>query len=226
MGSHSAVYDGARTTLRKKTTTAIKKITPQSEPPRNHSDNKRITQMRRQHGANIKRSKLDRYFGKKWIAHLSANFITHLFASNKFPSRNIHRNTYLPIYIAYAIRCSSAGDEAVYAALILLHRLKGRYPEPRKSSGHKLFIAAFMVASKFLYDESYKNSTWMKIAQNLYDLPELNELERGLCLHLEWDIAVDTSTITTFRSLLNRDFHIGTSGPYPTYPTETAYKCK
>ncbi|KAJ7016559.1 hypothetical protein C8F04DRAFT_975535, partial [Mycena alexandri] len=166
----------------------------------------------------------DRYFGKRWIARLSANFIAHLFACNKFSSRSRHPDTYLPVYIAFAIHHTNTGEEAVYAALVLLQRLKGRYPKDTRSSGHKLFIAAFMVASKFLYDESYKNSTWRKIAQKLYSLPEINQMERELCFHLEWDIALDTPTISNFRALVSRDFHPGASRPYPTYPTETAYK--
>ncbi|KAJ7019519.1 hypothetical protein C8F04DRAFT_975529, partial [Mycena alexandri] len=166
----------------------------------------------------------DPYYGKRDIAELSAKFITHLFQCHPFPSRTHWQRTYLPFFIAYAVRCTELTDEIVYAALVLIQRIKGRFPTTKRSSGHKLFIGCLMLASKFLCDEAYHNKAWRKIARNVYALTEINQLERDLCRYLEWDITIDSATIYNFAALLNRDFAPDSKGPYPTYPIDTVAK--
>jgi hypothetical protein len=46
----------------------------------------------------------------------------------------------------------------MFAALILLQRLKARFPSARGSSGHRLFISAFMISSKVMCDDTYSNN--------------------------------------------------------------------
>ncbi|KAJ7725047.1 hypothetical protein B0H16DRAFT_1472023 [Mycena metata] len=166
----------------------------------------------------------DPYYGKKDIAELSAKFITHLFQSPPFPSRTDRPQAYLPFFIAYAIRCTELTDEIVYAALVLVQRIKSRFPGTTPSSGHRLFIGCLMLASKFLCDWTYSNKGWRKIAQNIYTLREINRLERDICKNLEWDITMDSTTIYSFGALLNHDFAGDAEGPYPTYPIHAAAK--
>ncbi|KAG1802201.1 uncharacterized protein HD556DRAFT_1217878, partial [Suillus plorans] len=64
-----------------------------------------------------------------------------------------------------------------FAALILLQRLKARFPTARGSSSHHLFVSAFMLASK----------SWSIVTQGMFQLREINQMEREMCQYLEWE---------------------------------------
>ena len=51
----------------------------------------------------------------------------------------------------------------VSAGLILLQRLKAHFPSAKGPSGHRLrlFISAYMIASKVICDDTYLNESWM-----------------------------------------------------------------
>ncbi len=80
-------------------------------------------------------------------------------------------------------------------ALLLLERIKRRHPRSRASSGHRLFISAFMVASKILSDHTYSNETWVSAAGNMFQLKEINQMEREFCGHLSWSLALNIEDI-------------------------------
>lgn len=63
---------------------------------------------------------------------------------------------------------------------------KGEIPTARGSSGHRLFISAFMIASKVICDDTYSNKSWCIVSQNLYTLKEINQMECKMCSYLEW----------------------------------------
>lgn len=103
------------------------------------------------------------------------------------------------------------------AALVLLARLKRRFPAAKGSSGHRLFISAFMMASKVvrprvlratwlrpsrsapnstpvshqICDDTYSNKSWTVVGQGLFGLSELNQMERELAGYLEWVVTVE-----------------------------------
>jgi hypothetical protein len=72
----------------------------------------------------------------------------------------------------------------------LLQRLKTRFPAARGSSGHRLFISAFMIASKIICDDTYSNQSWGIVAQKMFALKEINQMEREMCGYLEWNLNV------------------------------------
>jgi hypothetical protein len=74
------------------------------------------------------------------------------------------------------------------SGLLLLQRLKARYPSARGSSGHRLFISAFMIASKIVCDDTYSNQSWCIVAQKMFELKEMNQMEREMCGYLEWNL--------------------------------------
>jgi hypothetical protein len=102
-----------------------------------------------------------------------------------------------------------------FAALVLLQRLKARFPTTRGSSGHCLFISAFMIASKVICDDTYSNKSWSIVAQGMYNLREINQMEREMCSYLEWELTVDNAILANFQAMVKRDFR--GPGPYPTY---------
>lgn len=76
--------------------------------------------------------------------------ITHLFSCPSIPTPSVPSAPRPPLanFVAYALYRTQLPAPVTTAALCLLGRLKERYPAARGSSGHRLFIAAFMMASK------------------------------------------------------------------------------
>ncbi|KAH9010525.1 hypothetical protein EDB85DRAFT_1879908, partial [Lactarius pseudohatsudake] len=58
--------------------------------------------------------------------------------------------------------------------LYALQRLKVRFPAAKESSGHRLFISAFMLASNC--DDTYSNKSWFLciVVQGMFALREIN----------------------------------------------------
>ncbi|KAJ7659706.1 hypothetical protein DFH06DRAFT_1402746 [Mycena polygramma] len=162
-------------------------------------------------------TKTDPFYGYEPIAQLSARFITHVFACPPFPPESTHLQAKLPYFIAYALHRTKLHQAVTYAALVLLQRLKARFPTARAASGHRLFISAFMVASKVICDDSYSNKSWITVAQCLFTLREINQMEREMCNYLDWELTVDNPILSNFEGMVNHDFAPNAKGPYPTY---------
>lgn len=161
----------------------------------------------------------DPYYGHEKIARISARFITHLFACPESPPTSGVTPTHgkLPYFIAYALHRTKLHPSVTYAALVLLQRLKARFPTARGSSGHRLFVSAFMIASKVICDDTYSNKSWTIVAQGMFSLREVNQMEREMCGYLDWEIVVDNETLTSFEGAIRRDFSSDRDS-YPSYP--------
>lgn len=161
----------------------------------------------------------DPFYGHEKIARISARFITHLFACPENPPTSgvtaIHGK--LPYFIAYALHRTKLHPAVTFAALVLLQRLKARFPTARGSSGHRLFISAFMIASKVICDDTYSNKSWAIVAQGMFSLREVNQMEREMCGYLDWEINVDNEILTNFENALRQDFSVDREH-YPNYP--------
>ncbi|KAJ7163425.1 hypothetical protein C8R43DRAFT_1171322 [Mycena crocata] len=160
---------------------------------------------------------IDCFYGYEYIALLSARFITHLFTCPPFPPKVNHWRANLPYFIAYALHRTKLHQTVTYGALVLLQRLKARFPTAKCSSGHRLFISAFMVASKIICDDSYSNKSWSLVAQGMFTLSQINQMEREMCNYLDWELTVDNPILGKFEAMVQRDFPPNSRGPYPTY---------
>lgn len=152
------------------------------------------------------------------MAKICARFVTHLFACPELPPPQPHSNAPSPrldIFISYALHRTRLHESVTYAALYLLQRLKARFPAARGSSGHRLFISAFMLASKVICDDTYSNKSWSIVGQGMFALREINQMEREMCSYLEWQLNVEPKMLSEFEAKVKRDFK-GT-GPYPNY---------
>jgi hypothetical protein len=166
-------------------------------------------------------SKTDAFYGHEQMSRLCARFITHLFACPEHPptssnAQPLQASGKLPYFIAYALYRTKLHASVTFAALVLLQRLKARFPTARGSSGHRLFISAFMIASKVICDDTYSNKSWCIVAQNMFSLREINQMEREMCGYLEWELTVDSGILDGFEKMVKRDFLVS-NGPYPTY---------
>jgi hypothetical protein len=63
---------------------------------------------------------------------------------------------------------------------------QGHFPAAKGSSGHGLFISAFMLASKIICDDTYFKSWCILVSQGMFALREINQMEQEMCSYLEW----------------------------------------
>ncbi|KAF9077603.1 hypothetical protein BDP27DRAFT_1311335 [Rhodocollybia butyracea] len=156
------------------------------------------------------------FYGQEGISCLCARFITHLFGCPERPPNQTGWQVELPYYIAYAIYRTKLPECVVFSALALLQRLKSRFPSARGSSGHRLFVSAFMISSKVMCDDTYSNKSWSVVAQGMFSVREINQMEREMCSYLDWELNVEAIIIKSFQARVCHDF-ASLHGPYPTY---------
>nr|GAT56857.1 predicted protein [Mycena chlorophos] len=153
-----------------------------------------------------------------YTANLCARFITHLFGGPSPPASQLK----LSHFIAYALHRTELDTPVPYAALLLLQRLKGRHPSASGPSGHRLFLSALIVASKLIdaqYSSGESNAVWCDIAQGMFSLPAINQMEREFCTYLDGDLAIDDAILAKFQVVVDKDF--GQDVPmYPTYAAD------
>lgn len=106
-------------------------------------------------------------------------------------------------FVAYALYRTRLPSWITYHALYLLQRLKAHFPAARGTAGHPLFLSALMIASKVAMDETYSNKCWTIVGQGLFELEELNHMERELFGFLNFDVQVDTEDLVTFKRTLH-----------------------
>ncbi|PPQ87435.1 hypothetical protein CVT25_008171 [Psilocybe cyanescens] len=163
-------------------------------------------------------AKNDPYHGQELLAKLAARFITHLFACPEYPQSASQAQAKLPYFIAYALHRTKLHAAVTFAALVLLQRLKARFPSARGSSGHRLFISAYMISSKVMCDDTYSNKSWCIVAQGMFTLREVNQMEREMCTYLDWELTVDDPILSNFENAVRTDFR-DSKIQYPNYPT-------
>jgi hypothetical protein len=134
-----------------------------------------------------------------------------------FQSPNIPRATRpgnltptLPLFVAYALHRTRLPSIVTFAALLLLQRLKMRFPNARGSCGHRLFLSAFMIASKVICDDTYSNHSWSIVAQQMFGLQEINQMEREMCSYLQWNINIQGDEVVEFAARIRADHHFQT----------------
>lgn len=79
-----------------------------------------------------------------------------------------------------------------------------------------------MIASKVICDDTYSNKSWSIVAQQMFSLREINQMEREMCSYLEWELTVDNPILENFEKMVKRDFR--GPGPYPTYSLQMVSK--
>ncbi|KAJ7747089.1 hypothetical protein B0H14DRAFT_2406349, partial [Mycena olivaceomarginata] len=135
--------------------------------------------------------KTDPFHGYKYIAQLSGRFITHLFACPPFPLQSTHSQAKLPYFIVYTLHHTKLHQSITYAVLVLLQHLKVCFPTTRGSSGHRLFISTFMIVSKVICDDTYLDKSWSIVAQGMFTLWEINQMECEMCNYLDCELTID-----------------------------------
>ncbi|GJJ08459.1 hypothetical protein Clacol_002677 [Clathrus columnatus] len=161
----------------------------------------------------------DPFYGHGETANLSQRFIRALFScpDRPPPSTTTPPSPTPPLanFVAYALHRTRLHASVTFTALFLLSRLKSRFPAARGSSGHRLFISAFMIASKVVCDDTYSNKSWTVVGQGMFSLREINQMEREMCGYLEWQLNVDPKDLRDFEAKVRKDY--APHGPCPPF---------
>ncbi|KZP14353.1 hypothetical protein FIBSPDRAFT_980257 [Athelia psychrophila] len=123
----------------------------------------------------------------------------------------------LPMFSTHLFACpeTKLHTAVTFAALVLWQRLKARFPTARGSSGHRLFISAFMIPSKVICDDTYSNKSRGLVGQGMFQLREVNQMKREMCQYPDWELNVEPLTLAAFEQMVRKDF--AGPGPYPVY---------
>lgn len=96
--------------------------------------------------------------------------------------------------------------------MVLLDRLRVSLPNQAIGSyetGHRVFLAAIIVANKFLLDIPVKNSVWSQWTSNYYSTTEINCMERQFLNLLHYDIEVSMPEVQTQLTMIHRAHSTG-----------------
>ncbi|KAG8689803.1 hypothetical protein FRC08_010774, partial [Ceratobasidium sp. 394] len=118
-------------------------------------------------------------------------------------------------FVAYALHRTRLHSSVTFCALYLLSRLKDRFPAAHGSSGHRLYISAFMIASKVICDDTYSNKSWCVVSQGMFTLCKINQMEREMCGYLEWVLNVKPEDLCNFEAMIRKEYGSALPTPAP-----------
>lgn len=142
------------------------------------------------------------------LAELCTRFLKNLFSC---PDSTPTSDPTKPVpslhsFISYALQRTQLHHDVGIAALMLLQKLKIRFPSARGSNGHRLFLSAYMIACKVVCDDTYSNKSWAIVGQGLFSLREVNQMEREMCSYLDWQLNIEEETLASFREDVCQEF--------------------
>lgn len=106
----------------------------------------------------------------------------------------------LEVFISQLVVSSNVQVPTLMSTLVYLHRLKSRLQPMAKGlrcTTHRIFLAALILAAKYLNDSSPKNKHWANysvITNEVYNFgfsrTEVNLMEKQLLFLLDWDLRI------------------------------------
>lgn len=63
-----------------------------------------------------------------------------------------------------------------------------------------------MISSKVICDDTYSNQSWGIVAQKMFALKEINQMEREMCGYLEWNLNVGGEEVVSFEQNVRAEF--------------------
>jgi hypothetical protein len=70
-----------------------------------------------------------------------------------------------------------------------------------------------MISSKVVCDDTYSNKSWAVVGQSMFQLKEINQMEREMCGYLEWHLNIDFQELEQFTDKTQLEFGSGVVNP-------------
>lgn len=120
--------------------------------------------------------------------------------STRDSDKHSHTDMHHSHHQAYALYRTRLPISIVHQSLLLLSRLKQRYPSARgtSSSPHRLFLSSLMLSAKISMDDTYSNKSWAIVGSSYFPLREVNQMERELFAFLGWNVVVQQEELDSF----------------------------
>lgn len=100
-------------------------------------------------------------------------------------------------FIAMICRRSNVRTPTLLTSVVYLRRLQQRLPNGARGMActqHRIFLAALMLAAKYLNDSSPSNRHWSNYSA-FFSLAEVNLMEKQMLFLLSWDLAISLTDI-------------------------------
>ncbi|KAF8596710.1 hypothetical protein BDV93DRAFT_424170, partial [Ceratobasidium sp. AG-I] len=140
-------------------------------------------------------------------ATICARFVTHLFSCPNIPPV-ASQSTVPPSlahFVAYIHHRTRLHTSVTFCAIYLLPCLNC-FPAAHGSLSHRLYISAFMIASKVICDNTYSNKSLCVVGQGMFTLREINQMECELCEYLEWVLNVKPKDLRDFEAMEQMEY--------------------
>lgn len=112
------------------------------------------------------------------------------------PSNSSSKDKTLPslmTFITKLVRYTNVYTGTLMATLVYLDKLKTKLPKNAHGlpcTRHRILLSCLILSSKFHNDSSPKNIHWAKYTDGLFNVKDINLMERQLLFLLNWDLKV------------------------------------
>lgn len=99
----------------------------------------------------------------------------------------------LMTFLTKLIKYTNVYTGTLMATLIYLQKLKTKLPKNAQGlpcTRHRILLSCLILSSKFHNDSSPKNKHWAKYTDGLFNVKDINLMERQLIYLLNWDLKV------------------------------------
>lgn len=112
------------------------------------------------------------------------------------PSNSSSKDKALPslmTFITKLVRYTNVYTGTLMATLVYLNKLKTKLPKNAHGlpcTRHRILLSCLILSSKFHNDSSPKNIHWANYTDGLFNVKDINLMERQLLFLLNWDLKV------------------------------------
>ena len=92
-------------------------------------------------------------------------------------------SNYFHFIVYYSLHRTKLHSSVTFTTLVLLQRLKGHFRTTWGSLGHRLFVSARIKGHLWHH---LLQQAWLIVAQGMFQLQEINQMERKICQYLKW----------------------------------------
>lgn len=137
-------------------------------------------------------SELSKSINRQELLKYSIIFLETEFCCTAAPSTSFSTPILLPQFLLNVMNRTRSSNTVLITSFLYLKRLKIKHPHSVGSAGcgHRMFLSSLLLASKYLYDDTYDNTAWAQVSSGLFDVVQINHMERELLSYLNYELYI------------------------------------